>query len=129
MSNHFHVLLEVPPMPEGGISDQELEMSTQQAERRREEIRSRYTRRMHDLSEFMKSSLERFTKWFNRNHSRSGTRREERFKSVIVESGTARGRCEAAAAVPKGSCGASGTCGSGCEPGTKPYGPHRATGE
>ena len=24
MSNHFHVLLEVPPMPEGGISDQEL---------------------------------------------------------------------------------------------------------
>jgi putative transposase len=24
MSNHFHVLLEVPPMPEGGISDEEL---------------------------------------------------------------------------------------------------------
>ena len=24
MSNHFHVLLEVPPMPEGGISDDEL---------------------------------------------------------------------------------------------------------
>ncbi len=24
MSNHFHILLEVPPMPEGGISDEEL---------------------------------------------------------------------------------------------------------
>jgi putative transposase len=24
MSNHFHVLLEVPPMPEGGISNEEL---------------------------------------------------------------------------------------------------------
>jgi putative transposase len=24
MSNHFHVLLEVPPMPEGGIPDEEL---------------------------------------------------------------------------------------------------------
>ena len=24
MSNHFHLLLEVPPMPEGGISDEEL---------------------------------------------------------------------------------------------------------
>ena len=24
MSNHFHVLLEVPPLPEGGISDEEL---------------------------------------------------------------------------------------------------------
>ncbi len=24
MSNHFHLLLEVPPMPEGGIPDEEL---------------------------------------------------------------------------------------------------------
>jgi REP element-mobilizing transposase RayT len=139
MSNHFHVLLEVPPMPEGGISDeelfrrlsvlyskaqvaeiakemadavsvrtrgefelppvddvgvpltieQELAMAKQQAKRRLEEIRSGYTRRMHDLSEFMKSLLERFTKWFNHTHSRSGTLWEDRFKSVIVESGTA----------------------------------------
>jgi putative transposase len=139
MSNHFHVLLEVPPMPEGGIADEELlkrlgvfyseaqvaeiakemekagsvracgefelppvdemgvplttsqesAMVGQQAARRREEIRSRYTRRMHDLSEFMKSLLERFTKWFNRTHLRSGTLWEDRFKSVIVESGTA----------------------------------------
>jgi hypothetical protein len=37
----------------------------------------------------MKSLLERFTKWFNRAHSRSGTLWEDRFKSVIVESGTA----------------------------------------
>ena len=139
MSNHFHVLLEVPPMPEGGISDeelllrlsafygearvaeiaqemkdavavrvcgefelppvdeagvpltaeQELALAKEQGQRRLEEIRSRYTRRMHDLSEFMKSLLERFTKWFNRRHSRSGTLWEDRFKSVIVESGTA----------------------------------------
>jgi REP element-mobilizing transposase RayT len=139
MSNHFHILLEVPPMPKGGITDeelfrrlgvfysearvaeivkemedatsvrkrgaselppvdengvpltpaQELAMAKQQAARRLEEIRSRYTRRMHDLSEFMKSLLERFTKWFNRTHSRSGTLWEDRFKSVIVESGVA----------------------------------------
>jgi hypothetical protein len=141
MSNHFHLLLEVPPMPQGGIPDeelfkrlgafyseaqvveiakemehavsvslpvrgefelppvheegvsltpeQELEVAKQQAARRVEEVRSRYTRRMHDLSEFMKSLLERFTKWFNRRHSRSGTLWEDRFKSVIVESGVA----------------------------------------
>jgi putative transposase len=139
MSNHFHLLLEVPPMPEGGIPDEELlqrldvfyskaqvaevakaledaaavrvrgefelppvdeigiplapaeeiAMAKQEAARKVEEIRSRYTRRMHDLSEFMKSLLERFTKWFNRAHSRSGTLWEDRFKSVIVESGTA----------------------------------------
>jgi len=45
--------------------------------------------RMHDLSEFMKGLLIRFTRWFNRVHSRSGTLWEERFKSVIVESGVA----------------------------------------
>ncbi len=142
MSNHFHLLLEVPPMPEGGIPDeefftrlrafyseaqvadvakemrevvevsavrkreefelpprgedgelltpaQEIEQARQRAARRVEEIRSRYTRRMHDLSEFMKSLLERFTKWFNLRHSRSGTLWEDRFKSVIVESGQA----------------------------------------
>jgi hypothetical protein len=44
---------------------------------------------MHDLSEFMKSLLERFTKWFNRTHNRTGTLWEERYKSVIVEDGTA----------------------------------------
>ena len=44
---------------------------------------------MHDLSEFMKTLLQRFTRWFNRTHQRSGTLWEERFKSVIVESGTA----------------------------------------
>ena len=53
------------------------------------EIRSRFTLRMYDLSVFMKSLLERFTKWFNRTHSRSGTLWEDRFKSVIVESGVA----------------------------------------
>jgi putative transposase len=37
----------------------------------------------------MKSLLQRFTKWFNRRHSRSGHLWEDRYKSVIVESGTA----------------------------------------
>lgn len=139
MSNHFHILLEVTPVPEGGIADavllerlgvfygeaqvaaiakemneaaavrergefeltpvdasgaalmreEELERARLDAMARVEQIRSRYTRRMHDLSEFMKSLLERFTKWFNGKHSRSGTMWEDRFKSVIVESGVA----------------------------------------
>ena len=40
----------------------------------------------HDLSEFMKTLLQRFTRWFDREHNRRGT---ERYKSVIVESGAA----------------------------------------
>jgi putative transposase len=139
MSNHFHILLEVPPMPKEGISDEillerlgvfygeaqvaeiakelagvvvprvrgefemapvdefgvplteaeEIEMAKREAARRATDVRERYTRRMHDLSGFMKSLLERFTKWFNRKHSRSGTLWEDRFKSVIVECGVA----------------------------------------
>jgi hypothetical protein len=44
---------------------------------------------MHDLSEFMKSLLQRFTRWFNRKHDRCGRLWEQRFKSVIVEDGFA----------------------------------------
>jgi putative transposase len=110
MSNHFHILLEVPPMPEGGISDEELmkrlgavyseafvaEVSKELGEARKagrdalaREIHGRFTYRMHNLSEFMKTLLQRFTRWFNRTHNRSGTLWEERYKSVIVESGIA----------------------------------------
>ena len=110
MSNHFHILLEVPPVPDGGISDEELlkRLSAIQSEAivamvARElaearatgrdglvaEIHARFTYRMHDLSEFMKTLLQRFTRWFNRTHDRSGTLWEERYKSVIVESGVA----------------------------------------
>jgi REP element-mobilizing transposase RayT len=115
MSNHFHLLLEVPPMAQGGISDEELlkrlraiyneaqvaEVAKELGEARRrmaeglagpqavEQIHARFIYRMHSLSEFMKTLLQRFTRWFNRTHERSGTLWEERFKSVIVESGIA----------------------------------------
>ena len=117
MSNHFHLLLEVPRMADGGLSDEELlqrvnglyceavvaGVAAELAEARKVSIgenegagvarvaaiHARFTYRMHDLSEFMKGLLIRFTRWFNRMHSRSGTLWEERFKSVIVESGVA----------------------------------------
>jgi len=117
MSNHFHLLLEVPPMADGGLSDEELlqrlgglysevvvaGVAAELVEARKSSIgaddgagkervaaiHARFTYRMHDLSEFMKGLLIRFTRWFNRVHSRSGTLWEERFKSVIVESGVA----------------------------------------
>ena len=110
MSNHFHLLLEVPPMAEGGLGDEALlqrlsglysetfvvGVAAELAEARKSdhaarvaEVHARFTYRMHDLSQFMKGLLIRFTRWFNRTHSRTGTLWEERFKSVIVESGVA----------------------------------------
>ena len=110
MSNHFHLLLEVPPPPPGGMGDAELlrrlgslygeaavaEVAAELAAARQAgndarvaRIHGRFIYRMHDLSQFMKGLLIRFTRWFNRTHNRTGTLWEERFKSVIVESGVA----------------------------------------
>ena len=116
MDNHFHLLLEVPPMAEGGISDVELlkrlsaiygeafvavvaqelvdaRTAVYTSETGMTEavaaIHKRFTYRMQDLAEFMKGLLQRFSQWFNRAHSRSGTLWEDRFKSVIVEDGVA----------------------------------------
>jgi len=81
MSNHFHILLEVPAMPEGDISDEELlkrlgaiyteafvatvakelkEARKTEYQRLVDEIHTRFTYRIHDLSEFMKTLLQRF---------------------------------------------------------------------
>ena len=119
MGNHFHLLLEVPPLSDEGLSAESLDHALfakrlagiyrpgevaevmkqlntalaatdgSDASRLRvtEEIAGPYLIRMHDLSEFMKGVLQRFTKWFNRRHARSGTLWEDRFKSVIVENG------------------------------------------
>ena len=116
MCNHFHLLLEVPPMAVGGLSDEQLlkrlsaiyseafvagvakELADARAAVYAQEsglgealaaIHKRFTYRMHDLGEFMKGLLQRFTQWFNRVHSRTGRLWEDRFKSVIVEDGVA----------------------------------------
>ena len=113
MSNHFHLLLEVPSAPEqrgAHWSDERLLdhlsnlYSKQQMGKLRGELqhyrkqnntaaaeafRERYFRRMWDLSQFMKTLKQRFTSWFNRRHDRRGTLWEERFKSILVEDGHA----------------------------------------
>jgi hypothetical protein len=52
-------------------------------------IHARFTYRMHDLSQFMKSFMQRYTQWHNGAHQRKGRLWEDRFKSLIVESGIA----------------------------------------
>lgn len=113
MSNHFHLLLEVPAKKKGAavpMSDEVFlgKIKTfysklyyvdikQMLERFRkgdsdkaaEELKARFTSRMYDLSEFMKSLKQRFTQWYNKTHDRTGTLWEGRFKSVLVEDGYA----------------------------------------
>lgn len=115
MSNHIHLLLEVTPAPAQGLSDpellrrlraiyseaqvavvaEELEEAHKAVaegladESRVAEIHGRFTYRMHDLSQFMKSFMQRYTQWHNGAHHRKGRLWEDRFKSVIVEDGVA----------------------------------------
>ena len=107
LSNHFHVLLEVPPRPEVAPSTNEILRRCRSLYSREgmvavdeefadalrlgggalERVREKYLRRMWDLSEFMRTLKQKFTGWFNRKHDRVGTLWESRFKSLIVDGG------------------------------------------
>ena len=117
MCNHFHLLLEVTPRPKVPFTDEQLlkrlgslysqafvatvanELAEAQAvvaqglardgEAYVQRIHERFTYRMHDLSEFMKTLLQRFTRWHNKRTKRCGNLWEETFKSVLVEDGLA----------------------------------------
>ncbi|MSU50258.1 MAG: transposase [Opitutus sp.] len=105
MSNHFHVLLNVPQQVP--VSDAELlrrynvlypkptkyqtarlavvqsELATNGPEALA--WRQRQLALMGDVSQFMKLLKQRFSIWFNKSHRRFGTLWAERFKSVLVE--------------------------------------------
>ena len=112
MTNHFHVLVEVPqrPRPEFLPSDSDLvklvkigecSYGATTLERRLEQLRldcrheeaealrEHFFANMWDVSYFMRVLKQRFSQWFNAGHARKGTLWEERFRSVLVEGGNA----------------------------------------
>jgi len=119
MSNHFHLLLEVPARPEcGGASwsDERLldhlsshygkgkmaelrwkleQYREQGNEAAAEAFRQRFFARMWSLSGYMKDLKQCFSQWFNRKHGRRGVLWEQRFDSELVEDGHAARRVSA----------------------------------
>ncbi len=107
LSNHFHLLIEIPRKPEHPPPLDELIarlehlssslLSAKAArqlvdrwqssgdDRSAERLRQRLWGQMLDLSQFMKLLKQRFSQWFNRVHERRGTLWEERFRSVLIE--------------------------------------------
>lgn len=106
MSNHFHILVEVPKAPETlpsaetilakvrrlsghsnvGLVQQRIQMYQEsQDEAGLRAYLETFTARMWDVSAFMKLLKQRFTQWYNGRRGRKGTLWEERFKSVLVE--------------------------------------------
>ena len=103
LSNHFHILVEVPQKPAVLPSDQELlsklkrlygqghmkevqERLQSLPEAEAQALRESYYGRMWDVSLFMKTLKQRFSQWYNHKYRRKGTLWEERFKSVLVDS-------------------------------------------
>ena len=108
LSNHFHILLQVPNAEEGRrkLDDEEIlrrlglvmkpervdevrEMLERMKEQSTElgylEYRQKLLARMYDLSVFMRELKQRFTQWYNKKVQRKGPLWEDRFKSVLVE--------------------------------------------
>lgn len=107
MSNHFHLLLEIPDPAITASLDREtilhrigllydeftVETVRQELERAaaaensrwEKEVLDRYRGRMGNLSTFVQELKQRFSSWYNRRHQRKGTLWEERFKSMLVE--------------------------------------------
>ena len=113
MSNHFHILVEVPAAPEdrgaswsdaklldhlsGLYSERQMgelrwelgHYRKQKNTRAAEAFRKRFFDRMWDLSSFVGVLKQRFTQWFNAKNDREGYLWSGRFKSVLVEDGHA----------------------------------------
>ncbi|HAB16208.1 MAG TPA: transposase [Verrucomicrobiota bacterium] len=107
LSNHFHLLIEVPAKPTVPLTAEELltklealsstALTAATARQRltmfrqandtagEREFIDRLCATMWDVSGFMQRLKQRFTQWFNRHRGRKGTLWEERFKSVLVE--------------------------------------------
>jgi putative transposase len=115
LSNHIHVLVRVPLKPEalcdvelirryrclypkdtedtrkrcGAVMGREpaarIERILAAGGCDAELLRKSLLKRMHDVSEFMKTLKQRFSVWYNHNYNRFGTLWSDRFKSVIVE--------------------------------------------
>lgn len=108
MSNHVHLLVEVPRPPApaawpddaglvslvreslGDRSANELQWQLghwrgRGAVEAAERLRQQWFGRMWDVSRFMKVLKQRFSHWFNQRHGRRGTLWEDRFRSVLVE--------------------------------------------
>jgi hypothetical protein len=108
MSNHFHILVEVPQRPAEAdlpgdaalvakvracLGDKlanglEWELSHHRSQGNDEAaaaLRESWFGRMWNVSTYMKVLKQRFSQWFNGQHARRGTLWEDRYRSVLVE--------------------------------------------
>ena len=110
MSNHTHLLLKIPRKSDVEIDDEEFlrrlrvlygpdrmqvvervlqDCRNNKASKAARELKEQYTYRMGDVSEFMKSLKQKFSRWYNKEHARTGTLWEDRYSLTLVGEGRA----------------------------------------
>jgi hypothetical protein len=106
MSNHFHILVEIPERPaemlgeEAMLAHLEGSLGKKKAQEYRDvfalwrtngcegeipKVLAALWKRMYDLSAFVQSVKQCFSTWYNKKRGRKGTLWEERYSSVLVE--------------------------------------------
>ena len=97
MSNHFHLLIKMETGTE--LSNLELESRLRDFYGTNKEISSLdlalYRKKLADLSEYIKSIKETFSKWYNKLNKRRGYFWGERFKSLLIQDGKSLLSCMA----------------------------------
>ncbi|AEH45301.1 hypothetical protein Thein_1436 [Thermodesulfatator indicus DSM 15286] len=97
MGNHFHLLCRM--LPEDQFSDEEVARRIKlyyQGKRKvfiYEELIAKWRKRLASLSRYVQDIKQRFSRWYNRKHDRKGYFWNDRFKSVIIETGEALLNC------------------------------------
>ena len=95
MDNHFHLL--VKSEPESAYTDEEIleklvKFYGGNLEYSKKEI-ERYRDKLEDISGFVQSFKQTFTRWYNKVNGRNGYLWGDRFKSVLIEEGTSLLNC------------------------------------
>ncbi len=108
LETHFHILVRIDPAARmcddatlvqryralygasraqwSGLNADELAHALEKGDpETAEALRERLRRRMGDISEFMRTLRQRYTRWFNLAHGTAGTLWAERFGSVLVQ--------------------------------------------
>jgi len=96
MSNHVHLVLKVEPGH--CFDDNEVKRRVEKYLNKRTDILGapvvdEYRKKLEDISEFMRSVKQTFSRWFNKIHNRTGYLWGDRFKSVWIESGESLMTC------------------------------------
>ena len=94
LDNHFHMLVKSQTANDYSIEEIDRRVKVITNNKKLSSIKQLETvAKLENISEYMKSIKETFSKWYNKKHDRKGYFWSDRFKSILLESGNAVMQC------------------------------------